>query len=82
MAGLAENLNIQVVECYFGQGYLFSKPMPAEDVPNFRIQGDFLHANPNGHVWRRPPEPLLTLNDWADIGPTPWWIQPMRSVVA
>ena len=63
VAGLAENLSIQVVaegiesadhvallqaiECHFGQGYLFSKPMPAEDVPDFRIQGDFLHANPN-----------------------------------
>ena len=51
---LARNLNIQVVaegvetmdqalilqslECEFGQGYLFSKPMTADQVPQFKIQ--------------------------------------------
>jgi len=51
---LARNLNIQVVaegvetmdqalilqslDCEFGQGYLFSKPMTADQVPQFKVQ--------------------------------------------
>ena len=54
VAQLARNLNISVVaegietaeqalmlqslECEFGQGYLFSKPLPADQVPQFRVK--------------------------------------------
>ena len=53
VAQLARNLNISVVaegietvdqalmlqslDCEFGQGYLFSKPLPAEQVPQFKV---------------------------------------------
>ena len=31
-------LAVQFLDCEFGQGYLFSKPLPADQVPRFRVR--------------------------------------------
>jgi diguanylate cyclase (GGDEF)-like protein/PAS domain S-box-containing protein len=75
VAQLARNLNIQVVaegietveqalvlqslDCEFGQGFLFSKPLRAEDVPGFKI--------PPG-VLRGDPAPVVAAADFSGCG--------------
>jgi EAL domain-containing protein (putative c-di-GMP-specific phosphodiesterase class I) len=29
----AQLLDLQTLHCYFGQGYLFARPVPADDLP-------------------------------------------------
>jgi diguanylate cyclase (GGDEF)-like protein/PAS domain S-box-containing protein len=37
---------LQSLDCAFGQGYLFSKPLPAQDVPQFRVPPHVLVGEP------------------------------------
>jgi diguanylate cyclase (GGDEF)-like protein/PAS domain S-box-containing protein len=36
-------LMLQTMDCTFGQGYLFSRPIPAERIPAFRTPAELLH---------------------------------------